>query len=99
MDDLVQVPRSALAFVLEHGRFDDEGPQDAGWSSPEMRQAIEALQQAVTAKMKVTKTMLEAAHGAVIEHYASNSAYKGVSIAGVPYPLLKKIIEAALGGG
>lgn len=43
----VTVPRWALEYLMEHGRFEDEGPVDYPFMSKEMREAHEAVSDAL----------------------------------------------------
>jgi hypothetical protein len=43
-DDVVSVPRWALEFILRRGCFLDDGPAPEGRPSPEMREALEAIE-------------------------------------------------------
>ena len=46
-DDKVEVPRWALAFILENAQFQDEGPPGEGWASVKMAGAVKALEEAM----------------------------------------------------
>lgn len=46
-DDKVEVPRWALAFILENALFEDEGPAGEGWPSVKMAGAVKALEEAM----------------------------------------------------
>jgi hypothetical protein len=48
-DMTVVVPVWALAYVMNHASFQDEGPGLEGWSSPKMEAACHALESALAA--------------------------------------------------
>jgi hypothetical protein len=48
-DMTVVVPVWALAYVMNHAYFQDEGPSPEGWSSPKMEAACDALEAALAA--------------------------------------------------
>jgi hypothetical protein len=46
---MATVPVWALAYVMNHANFQDEGPVPEGWSSPKMQAACDALEAALSA--------------------------------------------------
>lgn len=52
MDEMLEVPRWALEFILENANFQDAGGWPEGWPSDKMEKAKAALEAALSKKIK-----------------------------------------------
>lgn len=62
---VVPVPRAALDYLLQHGRFNDDGPLDFPIMSTEMRAAYEAVQGALAGRKSPAATIAPVPHWSI----------------------------------